>query len=139
MLQAKDKIVSLDHLVEMREHWREANKAVVLTNGTFDLLHVGHVRYLLAARALGDLLIVGLNNDGSVRGYKGPGRPLIAEDERAELLAALACVDFVVLFAELTAERLVRAVQPDIYVKGGDYAPGQKELPEAPLVREYGG
>ena len=116
---------------------------MVFTNGAFDLLHVGHVRYLQAARALGDRLIVGLNSDSSVRTYKGPTRPLIAAAERAELLAALACVDFVTIFEEPTATRLVEALAPDIYVKGGDYqgAPGEagKPLPEAAAVQAAGG
>ena len=139
-----NKILPLDELVNKRQRWREDGKTVVFTNGAFDLLHVGHVRYLQAARALGDLLIVGLNNDASVRGNKGPQRPLVAEDERAELLAALVCVDYVVLFGEPTADNLLRALEPDIYVKGGDYvvgagASGQKQLPEAPTVQAYGG
>src|SRR5881275_839903 len=115
------KIVGLEELSERSEQLRAAGKKLVATNGCFDLLHVGHVRYLQAARALGDLLIVGLNSDASVRAYKGPGRPLVPQDERAELLAALRCVDYVVIFDEPTASALVSALQPDIYVKGGDY------------------
>lgn len=113
---------------------------LVLTNGCFDLLHVGHVRHLKAARNLGGSLAVGLNSDASVRALKGPPRPIFGQDERAELLAALACVDFVVLFEENTAERLVSLLRPDIYVKGSDYAPGAgNDLPEAAIVRAYGG
>jgi len=112
---------------------------VVLTNGTFDLLHVGHVRYLQEARDLGDVLVVGINSDASVRGYKGAGRPVVPQDERAEIVAALRCVDYVTIFDEPTATHLVETLQPDIYVKGGDYSPGAKPLPEAEAVLSYGG
>ncbi|HEX3269944.1 MAG TPA: adenylyltransferase/cytidyltransferase family protein [Ktedonobacterales bacterium] len=94
----------------------------MFTNGIFDLLHLGHVRYLREARDLGDLLIVAVNSDASTRRLKGPTRPIIGEDERAETLAALAAVDYVTIFANATAERLVRLLRPDIYVKGADYA-----------------
>lgn len=109
----------------------------VFTNGCFDLLHVGHVRYLQAARGCGDRLVVGLNSDASVRGLKGPTRPLVAEDERAEVLAGLACVDYVTLFAEPTADAVLTALRPHVYAKGGDYTP--ESLPETPTVRAYGG
>lgn len=99
-----------------------AGRTVVFTNGVFDLLHPGHVRYLQEARALGDLLIVGLNADESVRRNKGPERPLTPQHERAELLAALACVDAVVIFAEDTPADIIRLIQPDILVKGADWA-----------------
>src|SRR3954468_1903827 len=108
------KIVNGEELSDRCEKMRSAGKKIVATNGCFDLLHVGHVRYLQAARALGDLLIVGLNSDASVRAYKGPDRPLVAEDEGAELLTALACVDYVVIFDEPTAVALVTTLQPDI-------------------------
>src|SRR5947207_11598791 len=110
---------------------------LVLTSGCFDLLHVGHVRYLQAARELGDFLIVGLNSDASTRALKGPERPLVPAAERAEVLAALACVDAIVIFDEPTAETLVAALRPEIYVKGSDYA--EAELPEARIVHQYGG
>ena len=97
----------------------------MFTNGVFDLLHPGHVRYLTRARELGDALIVGVNADSSVRRNKGPGRPITPEDERAELLAALACVDAVVLFDEDTPAAIIRAVQPDVLVKGADWAADQ--------------
>jgi D-beta-D-heptose 7-phosphate kinase/D-beta-D-heptose 1-phosphate adenosyltransferase len=100
---------------------QRAGGKVVFTNGCFDLLHVGHVRYLQAARALGDALVVGLNSDASVRRLKGPGRPLTPAAERAEILVALACVDFVTVFAAATPLRLIRAVGPDVLVKGGDW------------------
>lgn len=125
---------------------RQANgERGVFTNGCFDLLHLGHVRYLQEARALGDFLVLGLNGDESLRQLKGPGRPLVPEDERAEILAALSCIDYVTIFPEITASALVEALKPAIYVKGGDWAgaqdnqPAQKTLPEAPSVLAYGG
>lgn len=117
----------------------------VFTNGCFDLLHLGHVRYLQEARALGDFLVLGLNSDASVGVLKGLGRPLVPEHERAEILAALACVDYVAIFPEKTANAIVEALQPAIYVKGGDYAGAQAgepdftRLPEASSVLAYGG
>ena len=125
---------------------RQANgERGVFTNGCFDLLHLGHIRYLQDARALGDFLMLGLNSDKSVRQYKGAGRPLVPEGERAEILAALSCIDYVTIFPEITAIALVELLQPSIYVKGGDWAgaqdcqPNQKPLPEAPSVLAYGG
>lgn len=131
------KILSLEELLAVRERLKAQGKTVVLTNGIFDLLHVGHVRYLRGAKALGDVLIVGLNSDASAQALKGPKRPLVPQGERAELLAALEAVDYVVLFDELTAERLVAALQPEIYAKGGDWA--LESLPEVGAVAEYGG
>jgi rfaE bifunctional protein nucleotidyltransferase chain/domain len=133
------RVLTLSELLEMRPAWREAGLRVVLTNGTFDLLHIGHVRYLEAARSFGDLLVVGINSDASVRAYKEPGRPVVPEDERAEIVASLRCVDYITIFAEPTAIELVKALQPDVYAKGGDYAPGGKPLPEAEAVQAYGG
>lgn len=115
---------------------RAAGSLVVLTNGTFDLLHVGHVRYLAEARALGDVLVVGLNSDASVRRYKGPGRPVVPEDERAEILAALEAVSWVILFSEATADALITRVRPQVYAKGRDY--GEHSLPEGPLLKRLG-
>ena len=112
-------------------------KRVVFTNGVFDVLHAGHVRYLREARELGDALSVGLNSDASTRAIKGPDRPVVPQSERAELLEALRCVDGVVLFDETTAEATVETLRPDLYVKGGDYA--EQDLPEARVVRRYGG
>jgi rfaE bifunctional protein nucleotidyltransferase chain/domain len=134
-----NRVVNLSDLVELRTQWRASLLRVILTNGTFDLLHIGHVRYLQEARALGDILIVGINSDASVRGYKGPGRPVVPQSERAEIVAALRCVDYVTIFDEPTATHLVESLQPDIYVKGGDYSPGAKPLPEAGSVLSYGG
>ncbi|MFM8550931.1 MAG: D-glycero-beta-D-manno-heptose 1-phosphate adenylyltransferase [Nitrospiraceae bacterium] len=105
---------------------RAKGERIVFTNGCFDLMHVGHVRYLEAARALGDLLVIGLNDDVSVRALqKGPDRPLVPQDQRAEVLAALACVDYVVLFGEPDPGRLIAELRPDVLVKGGDWAPEQ--------------
>ncbi len=132
-------MLSLAGLLKVRREWGEAGLRLVLTNGTFDLLHIGHVRYLEAARAMGDLLVVGINSDSSVRGYKGPGRPVVPQEERAEMVAALRCVDYTTIFDEPTAVALVEALQPEVYVKGGDYAPGSKPLPEAAAVTSYGG
>ncbi len=132
--------ISMHDLLALRAQWREAGKTVVCTNGVFDLLHFGHLQYLKAARALGDVLVVGLNSDSSTRSNKGPLRPIVPEGERAALLLALAPVDQVTIFDEPTAECLVAELQPDVYCKGGDYGPeGGKELPEAKIVQQYGG
>lgn len=112
-------------------------ETIVLTNGCFDILHVGHVTYLQQARALGDKLIVGLNSDASVRALKGPSRPINTEADRAAVLRALACVDEVVVFDELTPDRLIKDIRPDVYVKGGDY--DERTLPERDLVHTLGG
>jgi D-beta-D-heptose 7-phosphate kinase / D-beta-D-heptose 1-phosphate adenosyltransferase len=104
------------------ERWRAAGERIVITNGVFDLLHRGHVEYLEEARAFGDRLVVAVNTDASVHRVKGPKRPIVPQDERAELLAALECVDLVVLFDEDTPDRLIREVQPNVLVKGGDWA-----------------
>ncbi|MDQ2745086.1 MAG: adenylyltransferase/cytidyltransferase family protein [Chloroflexota bacterium] len=121
---------------------REQHQRLVLTNGCFDLLHVGHVRYLQAARALGDALAVGLNSDVSVQRLKGRTRPYTSEAERAEILAALECIDFLTIFAEDTAELLVEEIRPALYVKGGDYScdPDSPTFPpEGHVVEKYGG
>jgi rfaE bifunctional protein nucleotidyltransferase chain/domain len=131
------KIVKREEITPVIEHLKAAGKTIVFTNGCFDILHAGHVRYLTAARQLGDCLIVGLNSDCSVRKLKGPTRPINAEEDRAEVLAGLAAVDFVVLFWEKTAEETVAVIKPDIYVKGGDYC--VEQLPEAVIVAQYGG
>jgi rfaE bifunctional protein nucleotidyltransferase chain/domain len=116
---------------------RQAGKKIVLTNGCFDILHAGHVRYLQAAKMLGDVLVIGLNSDTSVRLLKGESRPINCQEDRAEVLAALSAVDYVVIFSERTAENLIQRVAPDIYVKGGDYTIAA--IPEAPLVKQLGG
>jgi rfaE bifunctional protein nucleotidyltransferase chain/domain len=120
----------------VRAH-RAAGRRIVFTNGCFDILHAGHVRYLAQARELGDVLVVALNSDGSVQRLKGAGRPVNTEADRATVVAALACVDHVAVFAEDTPVRLIEAVRPEVYVKGGDY--DVEALPEAPVVRAYGG
>lgn len=132
-------VLSLEESLTWREAQRRAGRVVVMTNGHFDLLHVGHVRYLQAARALGDALLIALNSDASTAARK-PGRPIVGEVERAELLAALGCVDAVVIFDALTAEGVVAAMRPDIYVKGGDWnRPGGPRPPESAIVEDYGG
>src|SRR5256712_10004020 len=116
------KIVGFEELYDRWEKLRDDGKKLVATNGCFDLLHVGHVRYLQAARALGDFLAVGLNGDRSVRELKGSGRPITTERDRAEVLAALQCVDLVSIFPQIRATRFLAAVRPAIYVKGGEYS-----------------
>lgn len=116
---------------------RRGGKKIVFTNGCFDILHAGHVQYLAQARALGDCLVVGLNSDESVRSYKGEGRPVNGEQDRALVVGALRSVDYVVLFSERTAADLIAQVKPDVYAKGADYT--LATLPEAKLVMEYGG
>jgi rfaE bifunctional protein nucleotidyltransferase chain/domain len=130
-------IVGIDEIAGAVESHRLAGERIVLTNGAFDLLHVGHLAVLEGARALGDCLVVGVNSDRSVRELKGPARPLVGEADRARIIAALRVADLVVIFDERTAERLVRLVRPDTYVKGGDYA--RNPPPEAPVVQEMGG
>jgi rfaE bifunctional protein nucleotidyltransferase chain/domain len=134
------KVVSWDVLLNARRRAKETGATVVWTNGCFDLLHVGHVRNLQAAREQGSILVVGLNSDESVRRLKGLGRPIMPAEQRAEILAALQCVDFVVIFDELTAEASIERLKPDIYCKGADYAPPHgKPVPEAALVESHGG
>lgn len=116
---------------------REAGQRIVFTNGCFDILHAGHVRYLEAARALGDCLVLGLNTDASVRRLKGETRPVNTELDRAAVAGALAAVDYVVLFDEPTAETLIEKVRPAVYAKGSDYT--RETLPEAKIVEKYGG
>ncbi|MDX6696497.1 MAG: D-glycero-beta-D-manno-heptose 1-phosphate adenylyltransferase [Blastocatellia bacterium] len=115
------KILSTTELREERERLRAAGRRLVFTNGCFDILHVGHVRYLAAARSLGDALLVAINSDRSVRELKGASRPVMNEQERAEMLAALAAVDYVTVFDDLSPRSLIAAVLPDVLVKGGDY------------------
>ncbi len=133
------KVLTEDALIERLIDLRAAGKTVGFTNGCFDLLHVGHVRYLRQARGQVDTLIVGVNGDESVRELKGPERPLVSEEERAEVVAALSAVDYVVLFRERTAERLVGLLRPDVYFKGADYSLDPDRLPEAAVVAAYGG
>ena len=132
-----NKLLSLESLEPVISVLKASGKTVVFANGCFDLLHVGHIRYLQGARQLGDVLVVGLNSDQSVRRLKGPQRPLMPENERAEILAALACVDYVVLFQEPNVEAVLRVLKPDIQCKGTDYT--EETVPERELVRSYGG
>ncbi len=115
------KVVSLNELKEIVDAERVAEKKIVFTNGCFDLIHVGHVRYLQEARKRGDLLIVAVNSDRSVRKLKGKDRPVVGQEERAEIISAFACVDYVVIFPEETPARIVDVLRPDVLVKGGDY------------------
>ena len=131
------KLVSELQLNKLLTDYRAQNKTVVFTNGCFDILHAGHVRYLNAAGELGDILIIGLNSDSSVSALKGPTRPVNIEDDRAEVIAGLEAVDHIVIFNDATAERLVALIKPDIYVKGGDYT--VDKLPEAQVAAAYGG
>jgi len=131
------KLIDRTTISTIANNEKTAGKTLVFTNGCFDLLHVGHVRYLASARALGDCLIIGLNSDLSVRNLKGPTRPINCQEDRAEVLAALAAVDYVVIFDEVTAEALIAVIKPDIYAKGGDYT--IETLPESKTVTAYGG
>ena len=130
-------LIPNERIVEFAAALREGGARVVFTNGCFDILHAGHVRYLAAARALGDILILGLNSDASVRRLKGETRPVNSEADRAEVVGALKSVDYVVIFGEDTAEDLIAKVQPAVYAKGGDYT--LETLPEARIVESYGG
>lgn len=130
-------LIDRTEITALVEAEKAKGKTVVLTNGCFDILHAGHVRYLSSARAVGDCLVLGLNSDASVRRLKGPSRPINNELDRAEVIGALRSVDYVVIFDETTAEALVKDVQPDYYAKGGDYS--LDSLPEAKAVAECGG
>jgi D-beta-D-heptose 7-phosphate kinase/D-beta-D-heptose 1-phosphate adenosyltransferase len=141
----QQKIRERDKLAAEVQSRQRAGERAIFTNGCFDLLHLGHVRYLQEARALGDFLVLGLNADESVRRLKGPGRPLVPELERAEMLAALVCIDYVTIFPEVTASALLDLLRPAVYVKGADYVgasdgtPDTTRLPEAKVVQAYGG
>jgi rfaE bifunctional protein nucleotidyltransferase chain/domain len=140
MRTAPGEVVDLDALLALRASWRAEGKAVVWTNGCFDVLHAGHARSLRAASALGDVLVVGVNSDDSVRRLKGPSRPAVPQGQRAELVAALGCVDRVVVFDDLTPQRVLGLLRPEVHCKGADYAPPSgKPVPERALVEGYGG
>ena len=130
-------IIEKNLVEETCKNLKQQGKKIVFTNGCFDILHAGHVRYLTAAKNLGDVLIVGLNTDESVRRLKGSTRPVNNENDRAEVLLGLKAVDYVIFFGEQTAENLISEVKPDIYAKGGDYT--LETLPEAKIVQSYGG
>lgn len=136
-MNAQSKIASRQELRRRVEEWRRAGERITLANGTFDLLHVGHVRYLRGAKALGGKLVVAINSDESVRTLKGEGRPIMPEDERAEIVAALADVDIVVIFPELDVRAIIREIRPDVQTKGTDYT--EESVPERDAVAEYGG
>ena len=136
-MQPQHKILSREELRERVAQWRRAGERVTLANGNFDLLHVGHVRYLRGAKALGGRLVVAINSDASVRGLKGEGRPIMPAEERAEIVAALADVDAVVIFPELDVRAIIREIRPDIQAKGTDYT--ADSVPERDTVTEYGG
>jgi len=135
----RDKILTWDSLRTWRAQIRQAGERLVVTNGCFDLLHIGHATYLEAARTLGDRLLVGVNSDASVRVLKGPSRPIYHEDDRAGLIAALGCVDAVCLFDEPSAERFLEWSKPDIWAKGGDYTLETVHPAERALVERTGG
>lgn len=136
-LPYEERVLPLEQAAESVRQWREAGETVVFTNGCFDLLHVGHVQTLSRARAEGHRLVVGVNSDASVARLKGPQRPINSELDRAALLAALRCVDAVVIFHADTPVETLAVLKPDVHVKGGDYR--LEDLPEASVVQEYGG
>ncbi|HEX8137223.1 MAG TPA: adenylyltransferase/cytidyltransferase family protein [Pyrinomonadaceae bacterium] len=134
---AAARILDRNRLIARVAIARRSGARIVLANGCFDILHVGHVRYLEGARALGDLLVVAINSDAQVRALKGSGRPLVPERERAEIIASLRPVDFVTIFTEPTVETLLRALRPEVHAKGTDYT--EDSVPERDVVRSYGG
>ena len=137
MSSSTPKLKPLAKTLSLLNKEKKKGRKIVFTNGCFDLLHVGHVRYLQGARSLGDVLVIGLNADASVRKLKGARRPVTRQNDRAEVLGALACVDHVVLFKEPTPERLIRAIRPDLLVKGGDWK--KKDIVGSAFVESYGG
>lgn len=137
MLQVEDRIISLEKAIQIRNECKEKGKSIVFTNGCFDILHKGHAFYLEKAAALGDILILGLNSDKSVKKLKGPDRPINNEKSRAYLLAALRSVDFVVLFDEDTPYNVIRGIIPDILIKGGDYK--TEDIVGGDIVSDAGG
>ena len=133
------KLRTLAALAELRAAWALAGRRVVWTNGCFDLLHVGHIRSFQEAKSLGDILVVGLNSDASVRAIKGPLRPVVCQEDRAEMVAALESVDFVTIFDEPDPVAAISLLRPDIHCKGADYADGLRPVPEREVVESYGG
>jgi rfaE bifunctional protein nucleotidyltransferase chain/domain len=136
-LNAAARILSRDAVISETRSARQAGKTIVLANGCFDVLHAGHIRYLQGARELGDVLVVAINADDQVKLLKGSGRPILAERERAELVASLEVVDFVTIFDEPTVEQLLLAIKPDVHAKGTDYT--EETVPERDVVRSFGG
>jgi len=137
MFETKQKIRRWEEIPRLRAYWSLLEQRVVFTNGCFDILHLGHVEYLEAASQLGDVLVVGLNSDASVRQLKGPARPILPQEARARILAALEFVEAVIIFDEETPEKLIEALRPDVLVKGGDYT--EDQIAGASFVRSYGG
>jgi rfaE bifunctional protein nucleotidyltransferase chain/domain len=135
--ESEEKIRSLEQLANEIALWRSSGRSIVLANGVFDLFHVGHVRYLMGARREGDVLVVAVNGDDSARRHKGPGRPFLPAAERAEILAALECVDRVVIFEEEDVGRVLRTLRPDVHAKGTDYT--QDTVPEREVTSSFGG
>ncbi len=133
------KVRTLDELAALRAAWFDSGQTVVWTNGCFDLLHVGHIRSFRDAKALGDILIVGINSDASVRALKGDSRPIVDQGDRAELIAALEMVDYVTIFDESTPVEALSRLRPDIHCKGAEYADGARPVPEREIVLGYGG
>jgi len=131
------KIYSLSELKNIIEEEKRKGKKIVLANGCFDLIHVGHIRYLKEAKEKGDILIVALNSDGSIRKLKGSGRPLLKERERAEIISSFYFVDYITIFSETNVEKVLLTLKPDIHAKGSDYTP--ETVPEREVVKNYGG
>jgi len=135
-MNSADKVVSRDELLRRAANWHADGKTIALANGLFDIIHVGHLRYLEEAAALADILVVAINDDASARALKGPDRPIVPQDERAELVAGFRCVAFVTLFGEATVEPLLRALVPNVHCKGTDYT--ADTVPEKDTARELG-
>lgn len=131
------KILSLKNVTEISKSLKKKQKKIVFTNGCFDILHVGHVKYLRKARECGDVLVLGINKDSSIKRLKGDDRPIVNEKDRAEVISELECVDYVVMFSEDTPYRLIRAIKPDVLVKGGDWA--IEEIVGKDILDSYGG
>ena len=132
-----DKIITIDQAAEIAAQRKARGQTIVLTNGCFDLLHVGHIRYLEAAHEEGDVLIVALNSDASVRSLKGPSRPIMGENERAEILSALSCVDYILIFDDPTVDRVIEQIRPSVHAKGTDYT--EDSVPERETMARIGG
>lgn len=135
----KNKIISYDELLRLVEKERKNNKKIVWTNGCFDILHAGHVRYLKQAKEQGDILILGLNSDSSVRKLKGEGRPFQNQDDRAEILSEFPFIDYIMIFDEPNVEKYLKTLKPDVYVKGGDYSIDNIDQNERKIIESYGG
>lgn len=136
-IDAASRILDRESLVAQVKSAKNEGQTIVFTNGCFDVLHAGHIRYLLGARELGDILVVAINSDAQVRTLKGVGRPILSENDRAELVASIEAVDFVTIFDEPTVEQLLLALRPDVHAKGTDYT--EETVPERDVVRSFGG